>query len=113
MAPATQSVEVVTHLQKATVRDHWKARNAEDGTLQLLRTGIWTLLVGVLSAVLSATVFGGISRHGPHSNPGWLSLMVAMMCLPFGLMVFALGVAKSLRNRRLAQMGTPVPGSPQ
>jgi hypothetical protein len=29
--------------------------------------------------------------------------MVAMACLPFGLMLFALGAAKWLRNRRLAR----------
>ena len=73
----------------------------DDGTRALLRTGIWTLVAGVLAAVLTATVFGGISRQGPHTNAGWLSLMVAMMCLPFGLMLFALGFAKWLRNRRL------------
>jgi hypothetical protein len=61
------------------------------------------LLAGVLAALLAATVFGGISRQGPHTNAGWLSLMVAMACLPFGLMLFALGAAKWLRNRRLAR----------
>jgi hypothetical protein len=60
------------------------------------------LLAGILAALLTATVFGGISRQGPHTNAGWLSLMVAMMCLPFGLMLFALGAAKWFRNRRLA-----------
>ena len=61
------------------------------------------LLAGILAALLTATVFGGISRHGPHTNAGWLSLMVAMMCLPFGLMLFALGAAKWFRNRRLTR----------
>lgn len=61
------------------------------------------LLAGILAALLTATVFGGISRQGPHTNTGWLSLMVAMMCLPFGLMLFALGAAKWFRNRRLAK----------
>jgi hypothetical protein len=31
--------------------------------------------------------------------------MVAMMCLPFGLMLFALGAAKWFRNRRLTRSG--------
>jgi hypothetical protein len=56
-----------------------------------------------VAALLTATVFGGISRQGPHSNTGWLLLMVAMSCLPFGLMLFALGAAKWFRNRRLAR----------
>ena len=74
---------------------------SDDGTRALLLTGIWTLVAGVLAALLAATVFGGISRQGPHTNAGWLSLMVAMMCLPFGLMLSGLGFAKWMRNRRL------------
>jgi len=81
-----------------------KVETGEDGTRALLRTGIGTLVAGVVAAVLAATVFGGISRQGPHTNAGWLSLMVAMMCLPFGLMLFGLGFAKWLRNRRLGRM---------
>jgi hypothetical protein len=73
----------------------------DDGARALLQAGIAILLAGVLAALLTATVFGGIARQGPHTNAGWLSLMVAMMCLPFGLMLFALGAAKWFRNRRL------------
>jgi uncharacterized membrane protein YidH (DUF202 family) len=76
---------------------------SDDGTRSLLRTGGWMLVAGVVAALLTATVFGGISRQGPHTNAGWLSLMAALMCLPFGLMLFALGAAKWLRNRRLAR----------
>jgi hypothetical protein len=75
----------------------------DDGTRSLLRTGGWMLVAGVAAALLTATVFGGISRQGPHTNAGWLSLMAALMCLPFGLMLFTLGAAKWLRNRRLAR----------
>ncbi len=46
---------------------------------------------------------GGIGQHGPHTNSGWLSLLLAMMCLPFGTMLTVLGAAKWLRNRRLAR----------
>jgi drug/metabolite transporter (DMT)-like permease len=75
----------------------------DDGTVQLLRTGIWILVVGGLAALLTATVFGGIGIHGPHTNSGWLALLLAMMCLPFGSMLTLLGAAKWLRNRRLAR----------
>jgi hypothetical protein len=78
-------------------------RMPDDGTRQLLRTGIWILLVGGLAALLSATLGGGIGEHGPHTNSGWLLLILAMMCLPFGTMLTALGAAKWLRNRRLAR----------
>lgn len=77
----------------------------DDGTRALLRTGGAILVAGIVAALLTATVFGGISRQGPHSNAGWLLLMVAMSCLPFGLMLFALGAAKWFRNRRLARRG--------
>lgn len=82
-----------------------KIEQGDDGTRTLLRTGIWTLVAGVAAALLAATVFGGITRHGPQTNAGWLSLMVAMMCLPFGVMLFGLGFAKWLRNRRLGRQG--------
>lgn len=75
--------------------------SGDDGTRALLQAGIAILVAGVLAALLSATLFGGISRQGPHTNGGWLSLMAAMMCLPFGLMLFVLGAAKWFRNRRL------------
>lgn len=82
-----------------------KIEQSDDGTRALLRTGIWILGAGIVAALLAATVFGGISRQGPHTNAGWLALMAAMMCLPFGLMLFALGFAKWLRNRRLRRQG--------
>jgi uncharacterized membrane protein YidH (DUF202 family) len=79
------------------------ALNADDGTTQLLRAGIWILVVGILAAFVPATVFG-IGEHGPHSNSGWLMLLLALMCLPFGTMLTLLGTAKWLRNRRIARM---------
>jgi drug/metabolite transporter (DMT)-like permease len=92
--PAALEVLALTQRPKQPMPD--------DGTTQLLRAGIWILLVGSLAALLTATVFGGIGRHGPHTNSGWLSLLLAMMCLPFGSMLTLLGAAKWLRNRRLA-----------
>jgi uncharacterized membrane protein YidH (DUF202 family) len=77
----------------------------DDGTRALLRAGLGMLLAGALAALLAATLFGGITRQGPHTNAGWLAVIVALACLPFGLMLFALGFAKWLRNRRLARHG--------
>ena len=74
---------------------------ADDGTRQLLLGGGWTIATGLLAALLTATVFGGIGRQGAHTNSGWLALLVALMCLPFGSLLFLLGVAKWFRNRRL------------
>lgn len=73
----------------------------DDGTRQLLVSGSWTLAVGLLAALLTETVFGGIGRQGPHTNSGWLSLLVALMSLPFGFLLFLLGAAKWLRNQSL------------
>jgi uncharacterized membrane protein YeaQ/YmgE (transglycosylase-associated protein family) len=75
----------------------------DDGTRPLLQGAFWTLLVGILAAAATRFLFGGIGIHGPHTNGGWLSLIVAMMCLPFGCMLLLLGGAKYLRNRRLAR----------
>ncbi len=93
----------------------------DDGTRQLLQTGIWTLVAGVLAAALTETVFGGIGPQGPHTNAGWIFLLIAMGCLPFGSMAFLLGGAKWLRNRRIAGAQStvtelrlkPVPHSPK
>lgn len=72
-----------------------------DGTRQLLQSGGGTLAAGVLAAALAQFAFGGIGPQGPHTNSGWLALIVALMCLPFGFLVSLLGVAKWLRNRGL------------
>lgn len=73
----------------------------DDGTRQLLQAGISILAVGALAALMTVTVFGGIGEHGPHTNSGWLTLLLAMMCLPFGTMLTLLGTAKWLRGRRM------------
>ena len=72
----------------------------DDGTSQLLRWGGWTIAAGLLFALLTKFAFGGVGEHGPNSSAGWLALIVAMMCLPFGCMLYLLGAAKWLRNRR-------------
>ena len=79
------------------------ARMPDDGTTQLLRWGGWMVGTGVLAAVLVVTVLGGYSRTGASTNAGWFALIVALMCIPFGGMLLTLGIAKWLRNRRLAR----------
>jgi hypothetical protein len=69
-------------------------------TRQLLRTGVAIFLCGALAALLTVTVFGGIGHQGPHTNSGWLALMVAMGCLPMGTLTLALGVSKLIGDRK-------------
>jgi Na+/proline symporter len=40
---------------------------------------------------------------GASTNTGWFALIVALMCIPFGLMLLALGMAKWLRKRERAR----------
>ena len=63
-------------------------------TRKLLTTGLSIFLTGVVSALLALTVFGGIGHQGPHTNSGWLALMVAMGCLPTGFLTLLLALAK-------------------
>src|SRR5277367_1990749 len=77
-----------------------------DGTRQLLQSGGGTLAAGVLSAALAQFAFGGIGPQGPHTNSGWLALIVALMCLPFGFLLSLLGIAKWLRLRSQASAHT-------
>jgi hypothetical protein len=69
-------------------------------TRQLLRTGLAIFGAGVLAALLTQTVFGGIGRQGPHTNSGWLALMIAMGCLPMGTLTLALAIAKLIGERK-------------
>ncbi len=77
--------------------------SADDGTKQLLRGGSLILLIGVVAIGLLMTVLGGVGVEGAHNNLGWLALITGAMCLPFGLMLTALGFAKWLRNRNLSR----------
>ncbi len=69
-------------------------------TRKLLRTGLLIFATGAVSAILMDTAFGGISRQGPHTNSGWLALMLAMGCLPTGTLTLALGLMKLFADRR-------------
>jgi hypothetical protein len=75
----------------------------DDGTRQLLRWGGTMVGAGLLAALLLETMLGGFSPTGASTNGGWFALIVALMCLPFGGLLLALGVAKWLRNRSLAR----------
>ncbi len=79
------------------------ANPADDGTRQLLQWGGSMLGVGVLSAVLLQAFLGGFSPTGASTNTGWFALIVALMCIPFGGLLLALGTAKWLRNRSIAR----------
>jgi hypothetical protein len=69
-------------------------------TRQLLRTGLAIFLTGAVAALFAATVSGGIGRQGPHTNSGWLALMIAMGCLPTGTLTLLLAIAKLFGDRK-------------
>lgn len=74
-----------------------------DGTRQLVQWGASMLGVGILAGLLLETLLGGLSRTGASTNAGWFALIVALMCVPFGGFLAALGLAKALRNRAIAR----------
>ena len=74
-----------------------------DGTRELLQWGSSIVGAGLLAALLLQTVLGGFTPTGATTNTGWFALIVALMCIPFGGLLFLLGVAKWLRNRSLAR----------
>jgi hypothetical protein len=69
-------------------------------TRQLLRTGLAIFGTGAIAALLALTVCGGIGRQGPHTNSGWLALMVAMGCLPTGTLTLVLAISKVIGDRK-------------
>jgi hypothetical protein len=69
-------------------------------TRKLLRTGLLILAIGALSAALIFTSFGGITRRqGPHTNLGWMALVIAIGCLPTGFLTLLLGAIKLIGER--------------
>jgi hypothetical protein len=58
---------------------------------------------GLFAVLLLQTLLGGFSPTGASTNAGWFALIVALMCVPFGALLLLLGVAKWLRNRRIAR----------
>ena len=69
-------------------------------TKKLLTTGLWIFGTGVFAALLAFTVFGGIGRQGPHTNSGWLALVLALGCLPTGFLTLVLAAMKLYADRR-------------
>ena len=70
-------------------------------TRKLLAAGSALFLSGAIAALLIFTSFGGITRRqGPHSNAGWIALMIAMSCLPTGTLSLLLGISKAIGERR-------------
>jgi len=72
----------------------------QQDTKQLLRTGLYIFGTGAIAAALMLFVFGGVTRQGPHTNSGWLALMIAMGCLPTGTLTLLLGLAKLIGDLR-------------
>ncbi len=71
----------------------------QSDTRKILKVGSILILSGVIAAALMLTVFGGVTRQGPHTNLGWMALVVVMGCLPLGCITLLLGVAKLFGNR--------------
>jgi hypothetical protein len=69
-------------------------------TRKLLTTGTALLLVGAIAALLIFTVFGGVTHQGPHTNGGWLALVVALGCVPTSALTLFLGLAKLIGETR-------------
>ena len=70
-------------------------------TRKLLFTGLAIFGTGAISVLLMFTVFGGVtSNRGPHTNMGWLSLMLAMGCVPTGLLTLLLAAVKLIGDHR-------------
>ena len=69
-------------------------------TRKILRTGLYIFGTGVLSVVLIVTLFGGIGHQGPHTNAGWLALILAMGCLPTGTLTLFLAILKIIGDYR-------------
>lgn len=63
-------------------------------TRKILKFAATLILIGVIAAVLMFTAFGGVTHQGPHTNMGWISLIVVMGCLPLGCLTLLLGLAK-------------------
>jgi len=71
----------------------------QQDTRKILKVGSVLILIGVIAAALMLTVFGGVTHQGPHTNLGWIALIVTMGCLPLGCIAMLLGIAKLFGSR--------------
>jgi hypothetical protein len=69
-------------------------------TRKILRTGLWIFGTGAAAVFAIHAFFGGLGPQGPHTNSGWLALMVAMGCLPTGSLTLILALMKLYGDRR-------------
>ncbi|HTH54231.1 MAG TPA: hypothetical protein VL495_09785 [Edaphobacter sp.] len=69
-------------------------------TRKILRTGLWIFGTGVAAVISIHLFFGGLGHQGPHTNSGWLALMVAMGCLPTGSLTLILAILKLIGDSR-------------
>jgi hypothetical protein len=69
-------------------------------TRKILRTGLYIFGTGVLAVVLILTLFGGLGPQGPHTNAGWLMLILALGCLPTGTLTLFLAAIKIIGDYR-------------
>lgn len=75
-------------------------RTMQPDTRKLLRTGLSILAVGAAAAAAVPLFFGGYTPHGPQTNAGWLSIVIALGCVPTGVLTTALAALKLLGDRR-------------
>jgi hypothetical protein len=61
-----------------------------------LRQGCAIVGAGLLSALSVQTFFGGITGPGSHGVIGWLLEIIALMCLPSGIVLIGIGTAERL-----------------
>lgn len=70
-----------------------------DDTRKLLIAGSCIFASGALCLLLLFFVYGGTGHQGPHTNGGWLVLILALGCLPTGILTLGLGVAKLIGDK--------------
>ena len=68
-------------------------------TRKILITGILIFGTGVFAAASVPLFFAGYGHQGPHTSAGWLALVVALGCLPTGLLTLLLATAKLFGDR--------------
>ena len=71
----------------------------QSDTRKILSTGILIFGAGVLAAGSVPLFFGGYTHQGPHTSAGWLALVVALGCLPTGILTLFLATLKLVFDR--------------